>query len=66
MENTGKPTTLVVDKETHQLFKIYCASKGILMKTLIKQLIENEMSETKKSVIEKEKGVETPINHNIV
>jgi hypothetical protein len=51
MENIIKPTTtLVVDKDTHQAFKTYCASKGVLMKTLIKELIENEIknNQTKK------------------
>jgi hypothetical protein len=43
MNHQKNKTTLVIERDLHHQFKIHCASKGIMMKTMISQLIEKEL-----------------------
>ena len=41
----NKTTTLRMDKDIHRKLKVYCAERDILIKTLIRELVEKEMKE---------------------
>ena len=42
-ETIEKPKTVVIDSETHEKLKIYCAIEHISIKEGIKRLIDNAM-----------------------